>query len=443
LELKDNFKRLIEWLIDNWRPFMHNTRLTKFLIPVAALFTILACGPFAASTPQPAATLNALYTAAAQTLEGMSTQAAMATQLSPTPTLSLSITSSPIVVNTFTSVPALSPVPASRCDSAAFVGDVTYPDGSTVPLGGTFTKIWRLQNTGTCTWNTSYALVYVTGERFSAPATVAMPTNVGPGQTVDLAVNLTAPNQGGAYRGFWKLRNSSNVLFGIGPSADSNFYVDIKVTGYTVTGYDFLASYCDASWQNDSIFLPCPGTEGDDNGFVMVLNSPKLEDGKTQGSALLTYPEKGTNGYISGQYPAIKIESGDRFQALIGCLNEANNCDMIYRLQYQIGNGSIKTLGQWREVYEGQEYPISIDLSTLRGENVKFILTVLSNGSSHEDFALWINPRISRQSSDAPTPTSRIAIPTFTPTATPTFTATATSTATPTATATPTSTATP
>ncbi len=102
-------------------------------------------------------------------------------------------TSSPIVMNTFTSVPPLSPVPVSRCDSAAFVGDVTYPDGSTVPLGGAFTKIWRLQNTGTCTWTTSYALVYVTGERFSAPAAVAMPTSVGPGQTVDLAVNLTAP----------------------------------------------------------------------------------------------------------------------------------------------------------------------------------------------------------------------------------------------------------
>src|SRR5215216_7981391 len=108
---------------------MHNTRLKKLLIPVLALVTILACSPFAASTPQPAATLNALYTAAAQTLEGMSTQAAAATQLSPTPTLSLGIaTASPTGINTFTAVPPLSPVPVSRCDAAAFVSDVTYPD---------------------------------------------------------------------------------------------------------------------------------------------------------------------------------------------------------------------------------------------------------------------------------------------------------------------------
>src|SRR5688572_2630266 len=153
----------------------NNTR--KILIPILALATAtLACSQFTASTPQPAATLNALYTSAAQTLEGMSTQAAVATQLSPTPTLSLSgPTFTPIVVNTFTPVPPLATIPVTRCDAAAFVSDVTYPDGTNVPLGGTFTKIWRLKNSGTCTWNTSYALVFVSGELFGASTAVSIP----------------------------------------------------------------------------------------------------------------------------------------------------------------------------------------------------------------------------------------------------------------------------
>ena len=427
---------------------MQSMHFKKILIyPIAALaIASLACSQFVAATPQPAATLNALYTSAAQTLEGMSTQAAAATQLSPTPTLSLYVpTASPIVISTFTSVPPFSPVPQTKCDAAAFVSDVTYPDGSNVPLGGSFTKIWRLKNVGTCTWTTSYALVFVSGERLNAPTTISMPTNVGPGQTVDLGVNLTAPNQTGRYRGFWKLRNASNVLFGIGTAADSNFYVDVNVTGYLVTGYDFLASYCEASWENESRSLPCPGTEGDDRGFVIVLNSPKLEDGKSQGNALLTYPERGSNGMISGEYPAFRIQTGDRFQASIGCLHEANDCDMIFRLQYQIGNGAVRTLGQWREVYEGQFYPINIDLSTLNGERVKFILSVLANGSSHEDFALWINPRITRQSSQPATATLTNTPPTTVvpPTPTSTFTATPTVTQTVTATSTSTTTATP
>jgi hypothetical protein len=71
-------------------------------------------------------------------------------------------------------------------------------------------------------------------------------------------------------------------------------------------------------------------------------------------------------------------------------------------------------------------------LSTLNGEKVKFIVSVLANGSSHEDFALWINPRITRQSSQAPTATSTV------PSATPTFTFTPTITFTPSPTFTPT-----
>jgi hypothetical protein len=162
-----------------------------------------------------------------------------------------------------------------------------------------------------------------------------------------------------------------------------------------------------------------------------------MENGKSQGNGLLTHPQRENNGMISGKYPAFQIQSGDRFQTQIGCLHQANDCDMTFRLQYQIGNGSVRTLGQWREVYEGQFHPINIDLSTLRGENVKFILSVLANGSSHEDYALWIQPRITRQSSQPPTNTAppTTAVPptvtlTFTPTATQTFTPTATSTAT-------------
>jgi hypothetical protein len=86
---------------------------------------------------------------------------------------------------------------------------------------------------------------------------------------------------------------------------------------------------------------------------------------------------------------------------------------------------------------------VTIDLSSLSGEKVKFILSVLANGSAHEDFALWVNPRITRQSSQPPTLTFTPQPATQTATPTATFTATATSTATSTPTETPTPTPTP
>jgi hypothetical protein len=137
---------------------------------------------------------------------------------------------------------------------------------------------------------------------------------------------------------------------------------------------------------------------------------------------------------ITGKFDNFNVKTGDRFQALIGCEYQADDCNVIFRLQYQIGNGDIRTLGEWREVYEGQYYPVNVDLRSLSGERVKFILTVLANGTSRDDFALWINPRITRQSAQPATATN---------TTTPTATATATSTPTNTPTLTPTATETP
>ena len=416
---------------------MHIKRSQKFLFLILILAVIMACSRFAPATPQPAATLDALYTAAAQTVQAMSTQGAGTLTLQPISTGTLFISSpSATPFSTFTTVPPIQPV--SRCDAAEFINDVTYPDGSSVSLGGSFTKIWRLQNVGTCTWSTSYSLVFVSGERFGAPTAISLPGSVAPGQTIDLSINLTAPNSSGHYRGDWKLRNASGVLFGVGSSASSNFYVDVSVAGYTVTAYDFIDEYCEAAWENNSQSLPCPGVEGDAEGFVQVLNAPQMENGNTQGKALLTYPPKSNTGWISGTFRAFEVQSGDRFQALINCMYKANDCDATFRLSYQIGNGDARTLGQWREVYEGQYYAVNIDLSSLRGQRVKFIFTVFTNGNSHEDFALWMSPRITRQSSQPPTATFTSTLSPTPPSATPTSTATSTTTPTSTATATPT-----
>ncbi len=415
-------------------------RFKLFLFPTVMLATILACGPFTSSEPQPAATLNALYTSAAETLGAMSTQAANTVTSQPDATATLSIsTVTSTVFTTFTNVP---PIQVTKCDAASFVSDVTYPDGAIVGRGSSFTKIWRLKNVGTCTWNTSYSLVYLNGESFGAPVAVALPGNVAPGQTIDLPINLTAPSADGRFRGNWKLRNASGVLFGVGTSADSNFYVDVTVSGFTLSAYDFVVAYCDALWRSESKNLPCPGAEGDSRGFVQSLNAPKMEDGVVRGSGLLTYPNKSNSGLISAKYPNFTVKSGDRFQALIGCQRGATDCNVIFRLQYQIGNGDIQTLGQWAEAYEGKYYPVNVDLSFLRGEKVKFILTVLTNGTSHDDFALWVAPRITRQSADPATATVTTT-PTQTATATVTPTVTATPTVTETATATPTQTETP
>lgn len=399
---------------------MASSRFRNLLLLSLAITVNLACGLFTAATPQPEATLNSLYTAAAETLSFMSTKGAVV-ESSATPTLSIP-TNSPTAFATYTPVPPLQTI--TRCDTAAFVTDITYPDGSIIARGSTFTKTWRVKNTGTCTWTTDYELVFVRGEKFGAKSAVAVPASVGPGKTVDLSIQLTAPNQDGRYKGYWQLRNPSGIQFGFGSLGESGIYVDVNVSGYTITGYDLAENMCDAVWRNGNKELPCPGVNDSSDGFALMLNSPKMEDGNVRGNGLLTHPEKIKDGIITGKYSAVNIQAGDHFMASIGCLYNANDCNMIFKLEYQIGKEQVKPLGQWHEIYEGESYPIDIDLSFLSGQKVKFILTIMSNGSSHEDHGLWVNPRITRQS-------DRPATATWTPSLTPTITATATQTETP------------
>ena len=368
-------------------------------------------------------------------------------------------------------------VPPSACDKAQFISDVSIPDGTVMLPGATFTKTWRLKNVGTCAWTTSYQLVFFSGEQMGAASSAAFPKNVAIGETVDISINMIAPSAAGSYRGFWMFKNASGALFGIGTQANKPWWVDIRVSGPTVTpggptrtptptvtpggptvtpiagsAYDFAANPCAASWFSGAGALTCPGTDGDAKGFVLKVTNPKLETGATDTRAgLLTFPQNTQNGYIQGFYPAFRVQSGDRFRSIINCEGGATNCYVVFRLDYQTGTDPIRTYwGPFGERYEGQFYSIDVDLSPLAGRDVKFILTVLAAGTATGDRALWVGPHIYRASGGtvptatsttaAASPTNTTAAASATPTST-TAAASATNTTTA-ASATPTVTAT-
>ncbi len=412
-------------------------------IPVIVLSVGLACNmlaPTAQSTPDPFATLNVLYTAAAQTQQASGTSAATAT---PAGTATNPFPTFAVVTPNHTAAPVI------LCNAAAFVEDVSIADGTVIGAGDGFTKTWRVRNVGSCAWSTSYSLVFVSGDRLDAPSSVRMPGSVAPGQYIDLSVDMNAPDNNGSYQGYWKLRDPSGNIFGNGSQAQTPFWVDIKVAGPTYALYNFANNFCDADWQNNNRDLPCPGSDGDSKGYVLRLTDPVLENGVTEDQpGLLTVPKDAFNGVITGTYPPIKIRNGDHFRSLINCQYRAYSCNVTFRLQYQIDGGNVKTLGSWNEGYEGQFYSIDMDLGALAGNKVKFILMATTNGSFDQDYPLWLAPRISRlgnppTATHVPTrtPTRTAVPPTRTPTATPTLSATPTSTAT--ATATPTETHTP
>lgn len=361
--------------------------------------------------------------------------------LTPSPTPTVTLTRTPTVTPggpTLTASPTPSasptPPPAASCDRAAYVSDITVPDGTTFTAGSNFTKIWRLKNVGTCAWTNTYTLNFKSGDQLNGPLSVPLPQAVAPGQTVDVPVNLVAPLFDGNYRGNWILKNGSGVEFGIGSGYKSTIYVEIRVSA--ASGgvlFDFVSTACNATWQSQaSGALPCPGKDGDTGGFVYIQTAPRLEDGKVDGDpALITAPHQTTDGFIRGIYPAFTPVTGDRFKATIGCDYGTSFCDVIIQVDYKIGNNPIQTMYQKNEVLDGANTTINLDLSPYAGTPIQIILTVLSNGPATNDRAQWLFPHIYRAPGVPITPGPS---PTRTPgpTATPTLTHTPTLTPLPT-----------
>ncbi len=305
-------------------------------------------------------------------------------------------------------------VPASAltsCDKAQFIADVTVPDGTNFAPGASFTKTWRLKNVGTCTWTTEYTLVFVSGDPMGGPASVNLPKRVSPGQTIDLSLSLTAPANAGHYFGYWQFKNASGVAFGIGTTGTKTWWVEIRVAGSPApvnVAYDFVANYCSASWSTMQGSLGCSGQVGDPRGFVRMISQPTLENGTTDpGAGLLTVPQNVFNGDIHGVFTPIRVQAGDRFQSIINCAFGEASCDVIFRLDYQIGSGPIVTFWSAHEKYEGLYARANVDLSVLAGQDAKFILTVLANGSAADARALWVNPMITRSGTTPPVPNAR------------------------------------
>lgn len=126
-------------------------------------------------------------------------------------------------------IPTDTPTPVPDKPQAQFVKDVTIPDGTEMRPGQRFTKTWRYRNSGNVPWGEGVQLVFVEGtiqgytsHPMSGPGAVAVP-NVAPGNTVDISVNLIAPDKPGRYRSYWRLRLPT------GEWLENNHYVEIVV----------------------------------------------------------------------------------------------------------------------------------------------------------------------------------------------------------------------
>jgi hypothetical protein len=190
----------------------------KFLVILLVLIlTSLACSlpGMAAGSATPILTEGASTLTVTET--GVPPSATVAPTIPPVPTA----TTQPTVIVS----PSATALPCNRAD---FIMDVNYPGNTIVKAGQSFTKTWRLKNSGTCSWTVEYDLAFVSGDKMGASDLTQLTSgSIPPGGTADVSVNLTAPSDGGTYVGHFQLRDAQGNNFGIGANGLGTFYVQI------------------------------------------------------------------------------------------------------------------------------------------------------------------------------------------------------------------------
>ncbi len=217
---------------------MQLKRLTIFS-SLLVLLLLSACNLGQAAPPAPTAIDPSLIlTQAAQMVFTAMTQTAQA--WTPTPAPTETPVPSPIPVSQSTPLPTLpsfgtataiptviptfgppNPVPTSLavgCSNSEYAGYTNPPAGTVFKPGEKFFKVWRLKNTGTCTWDDGFRLVYVggDGDMGGQPYVITQAKDfVKPGQTKDFGVWLTAPNVEKDYGSCWRMQDDRGNFFGV------------------------------------------------------------------------------------------------------------------------------------------------------------------------------------------------------------------------------------
>lgn len=119
-----------------------------------------------------------------------------------------------------------------------FLSDVTIPDGTQFIAGETFTKTWRLQNTGSEAWAASDWLAFVGGQSLRTRLRLPL-TSVAAGQNHDLSIELTAPDCPGFYRSYWRMQDAAGSYFG------DMLFVEIEVVAQKPTWSNLMP----AAWR--------------------------------------------------------------------------------------------------------------------------------------------------------------------------------------------------
>ena len=95
---------------------------------------------------------------------------------------------------------------AGDCYDAAYVADVTVPDGTRFDNNKDFTKTWKVRNNGACAWAADTELAFISGSQLGAPGAAKVGA-LEPGKEIEISLPMKTSDADGSFTGVWQLRN--------------------------------------------------------------------------------------------------------------------------------------------------------------------------------------------------------------------------------------------
>ncbi len=183
---------------------------------------------------------------------GLTATAFAAPTNTPAPTITPAPTSTPFAtLTTGGTTLGTAPAATASCYGLSFVSDVSIPDNTSVTPGQKFTKTWKVQNSGSCAWETGFKFQSVSGDPMSG-TTFTLSAPVAAGAVSNISVDMVAPNKAGTIRGDWRMSTTGGQFFG------DQVYVQVVVGGSGATATNTSGAAATATSTSTSTPTPTP-----------------------------------------------------------------------------------------------------------------------------------------------------------------------------------------
>ena len=307
-------------------------------------------------------------------------------------------------------IPTITPagtIPADQMDcinSFAYVYDITIPDGMTITPNTVFTKTWYVTNTGTCTWNSNYKLVYHSGDQVGKSKSFPLVKTgyaIKPGESTTVSAELVAPyinpsESARDYETYWAIQSDKGEEFGGG--AAKNVYLSSKF--HLDHQFSPIQNFGSLVCSDQEGYIPCGVMDnGEGRGSVYYDETPMNESRRSQGApGIVAVPSSGSNGgIVRFEFGPLRFSRGSTFYTNFSCRPDSPTCDVQVRLYVREPGYEEQLVQETREWYDGfmGEWKLILDDIGVFDQDFYYILEVETNGGSDkDDRILFINTRI-------------------------------------------------